>query len=160
MLLEIENLTHYFGGLKAVCNLNLKLEDGDLLGLIGPNGAGKTTVFNLMSGFYRPVQGEIRFLGRSIRGLRPHQVTALGIARTFQNIRLWNSLSVFENICISQHYRLGYGFFHSVLRTPGFLRSERQVRKRTEELIDLLGLRNYAQERLKTCLTGFSGGWK
>ena len=145
-LLEIENLTHYFGGLKAVCNLNLSLEGSELMGLIGPNGAGKTTVFNLMSGFYRPMEGEIRFLGRSIRGLRPHEVTTLGIARTFQNIRLWNSLSVFENICISQHSQLGYGFFHSVLRTPGFVRSERRVKKRTEELIDLLGLRHYAPE--------------
>jgi branched-chain amino acid transport system ATP-binding protein len=154
-LMEIDRLTHYFGGLKAVCNLNLRLEDGDLMGLIGPNGAGKTTVFNLISGFYHPTEGEIRFLGRSIRGLRPHQVTALGIARTFQNIRLWNSLSVFENICISQHCRLGYGFFCSIVRTPGFLKSERQVRRRSEELIELLGLRHYAQELPKNLPYGY-----
>ncbi len=143
-LLETGRLTHYFGGLRAVYNLNLTIESGELMGLIGPNGAGKTTVFNLLSGFYRPSEGEIRFLGRSISGLRPHQVTAMGIARTFQNIRLWNSLSVFENLCVSQHYELGYGFLHSVLRTPGFIRGERRVRKRAEELIDLLGLRHYA----------------
>jgi branched-chain amino acid transport system ATP-binding protein len=108
-----------------------------------------------MSGFYHPVEGEIRFLGKSIKGLRPHQVTAMGIARTFQNIRLWNSLSVFENICISQHCQLGYGFLQSILRTPGFSRSERLVKKKTEELIDLLGLRHYAQEFPKNLPYGF-----
>ncbi len=142
-LLEIKNVTHFFGGLRAVYNLNLRLNGGELMGLIGPNGAGKTTVFNLMSGFYRPSEGEIRFMDRNIRGLRPHQVTSLGIARTFQSIRLWNSLSVFENLCVSQHHQLGYGFLHSVLRTSRFLRSERRVKKTAEELMDLLGLRQY-----------------
>jgi branched-chain amino acid transport system ATP-binding protein len=145
-LLEIKNLTHFFGGLRAVHDLNLTLQGGELMGLIGPNGAGKTTVFNLASGFYRPSEGQIRFLDHDLGGMRPHQVTALGIARTFQNIRLWNSLSVFENICVSQHHQLGYGFFHSVLRTPRFVRSERLVKKTAEELMDLLELRPYALE--------------
>ncbi len=145
-LLEVKDVTHFFGGLRAVYNLNLTLEGGELMALIGPNGAGKTTVFNLMSGFYRPTEGEIRFLNHDIGGLRPHQVTGLGIARTFQNIRLWNSLSVFENICISQHFQLGYGFLQSVLRTPQFRNSERRVRKTAEELMDLLGIRHYANE--------------
>jgi branched-chain amino acid transport system ATP-binding protein len=145
-LLEIKNLTHFFGGLRAVYDLNLTLEGGELMGLIGPNGAGKTTVFNLASGFYRPTEGQIRFMDRDIGSLRPHQVTALGIARTFQTIRLWNSLSVFENLCISQHHQLGYGFLQSVLRTPRFLRSERQVKKTAEEIMDLLGLGQYALE--------------
>ena len=145
-LLEIKNVTHFFGGIRAVNDLNLILHGGELMGLIGPNGAGKTTVFNLVSGFYRPSEGQIRFLDQNINGMRPHQVTSLGIARTFQSIRLWNSLSVFENICVSQHDRLGYGFLRSVLRTPGFVRSERQVKKTAEELMDLLGLRQYALE--------------
>ncbi len=145
-LLEIKGLTHFFGGLRAVNDLNLTLHGGELMGLIGPNGAGKTTVFNLVSGFYRPSQGQIRFLGHDIGGLRPHQVTTLGIARTFQTIRLWNSLSVFENLCVSQHHQLGYGFLQSVLRTPKFLRSERQVKKTAEQLMDLLELRQYALE--------------
>ncbi|MGA2940066.1 MAG: ABC transporter ATP-binding protein [Syntrophobacteraceae bacterium] len=145
-LLEIKDLTHFFGGLRAVYNLNLTLQGGELMGLIGPNGAGKTTVFNMVSGFYRPSEGQIRFLDRDIGGLRPHQVTALGIARTFQSIRLWNSLSVFENICVSQHHQLGYGFLQSVLRTPKFVRSERRVKKRAEEIMDLLGLRQFALE--------------
>ena len=148
-LLEIKNMTHFFGGLRAVYNLSLTLEGGELLGLIGPNGAGKTTVFNLVCGFYRPTEGEILFQGGSIAGLRPHRVTALGMARTFQNIRLWNSLSVFDNLCVSQHYHLGYGFFQSVLRTGKFYERERQVRKTSEELLELLGLRHYARESPK-----------
>jgi len=145
-LLEMRNVTHFFGGLRAVSDLNQTLEGGELMGLIGPNGAGKTTVFNLVSGFYRPSSGQIRFLDRDINGLRPHQVTALGIARTFQSIRLWNSLSVFENLCISQHHQLGYGFLASVLRTPGFATSERRVKKTAEEIMDLLGIRQCARE--------------
>ncbi len=145
-ILEISELTHFFGGLRAVYDLNMTLEGGELMGLIGPNGAGKTTVFNLVSGFYRPSEGDVKFCGKSIAGLRPHQVTALGIARTFQNIRLWNSLSVFDNLCVSQHHQLGYGFLKSVLRTRSFHSSERKVRKTAEEIIDLLGIRHYALE--------------
>ncbi|ABK18775.1 ABC transporter ATP-binding protein [Syntrophobacter fumaroxidans] len=145
-LLEIRDLTHFFGGLRAVYNLNLTLEGGELLGLIGPNGAGKTTVFNLVCGFYRPTEGEIQLLGKNIAGLRPHKVTALGIARTFQNIRLWNTLTVFDNLCISQHYLLGYGLVKSVLRTPSFRASEAKVRRTASELLELLGLNHYAKE--------------
>ena len=148
-LLALQNVTLFFGGLRAVYNFSLRLEGGELMALIGPNGAGKTTVFNLISGFYRPTEGEIRFLDRDINGLRPHEVTALGIARTFQNIRLWNGLNVFDNLCVSQHYQLGYGFFQSVLRTPKFRSSERRVKKTTEEILDLLGLRHYALEQPK-----------
>jgi len=145
-LLKINNLTHFFGGLRAVYNFNLELRGGELMGLIGPNGAGKTTVFNLVSGFYRPSEGEILFEGRGLNGLRPHAVTGLGMARTFQNIRLWNSLTVFENLCVAQHYHLGYGFLQSVLRMSKFQKSERNVRKTAEEIIDLLGIRHYALE--------------
>lgn len=145
-LLEICGLSHFFGGLRAVYKFNLQIEGGGLLGLIGPNGAGKTTVFNLVCGFYQPSEGEICFQGKRINGLRPHQVTALGMARTFQNIRLWNTLTVFENLCMSQHYQLGYGFLGAVFRTRKFQESERRVRKTTEEILDLLGLRHYADE--------------
>lgn len=145
-LLEVRGVTRFFGGLRAVYNLNLQLEGGELLGLIGPNGAGKTTVFNMVSGFYQPTEGEILFQGKNIAGMRPHQVTALGMARTFQNIRLWNSLSVFDNLCISQHYHMGYGFLGLVFQTRGFKESERRLRKTAEELLDLLALRHYANE--------------
>lgn len=145
-LLEMREVTHYFGGLRAVYNLNLTLEGGELLGLIGPNGAGKTTVFNLVSGFYTPTEGEVRFLGKSLAGLRPHQVTALGMARTFQNIRLWNSLTVFDNLCLSQHYQLGYGLLGSILRTRKFHENERRIRKTADQLLEILGLHHYADE--------------
>ncbi len=145
-LLEIKKVTHFFGGLRAVYKLDLKIEAGELMGLIGPNGAGKTTVFNLVNGFYHPSEGEIKFLDRDIAGLRPHEVTALGIARTFQNIRLWNSLTVFDNLCISQHYKLGYGFFQSILRTANFYKNERKARQRADELLQILGLSHYALE--------------
>ncbi|HOV88185.1 MAG TPA: ABC transporter ATP-binding protein [Syntrophobacteraceae bacterium] len=145
-LLEIQNVTLFFGGLRAVYGFSLTLEGGELLGLIGPNGAGKTTVFNLVSGFYRPTDGEILFRGKNIAGLRPHAITALGMARTFQNIRLWNSLTVFENLCVSQHYHLGYGFLDSVLRTRRFRDREHRVERNAEHLLEILNLGHYARE--------------
>jgi branched-chain amino acid transport system ATP-binding protein len=145
-LLSIRNLTLFFGGLRAVYNFNLNLEGGELLGLIGPNGAGKTTVFNLACGFYQPSEGEITFDGKSIAGLRPHQVTALGMARTFQNIRLWNSLTVFDNLCLSQHHQLGYGLVDTVLQSTRYRASEQRSRKTADELLEILGLRHYANE--------------
>ncbi len=145
-LLEVREVTHFFGGLRAIYNFNLSLEGGELLGLIGPNGAGKTTVFNVVSGFYRPTEGEIVFAGKNLAGLLPHQVTALGMARTFQNIRLWNSLTVLENLCISQHHHLGYGLLGAVLRSGAFRSNERRVKKTAEELLEILGLSHYAQE--------------
>lgn len=145
-LLEVREVTHFFGGLRAIYDFNLTLEGGELLGLIGPNGAGKTTVFNVASGFYRPTEGEILFGGKNLAGLMPHQVTALGMARTFQNIRLWNSLTVLENLCISQHYNLGYGVLAAVLRSGSFRANEKRVKKTAEELLEILGLSHYAQE--------------
>ena len=145
-LLEIRNMTHFFGGLRAIYDLNLTLEGGELLGLIGPNGAGKTTVFNMVCGFYRPTEGNILFKDKSIIGLRPHAITAQGIARTFQNIRLWNELTVFENLCISQHYNLGYRLLDTIFRTRRFHENERRIRKFAEEILDILALRHFALE--------------
>ena len=145
-LLEIKELSHFFGGLRAVHDFDLTLKGGELLGLIGPNGAGKTTVFNLVSGFYRPTEGEILFEGKNIAGLRPHAVTSLGMARTFQNIRLWSTLTVFDNLCISQHYHLGYGLLETIFQNRTYRESERRVRKTAEELLEILGLSHYAME--------------
>jgi branched-chain amino acid transport system ATP-binding protein len=145
-LLEIKDLSHFFGGLRAVHNFHLTLKGGELLGLIGPNGAGKTTIFNLASGFYRPSEGEILFQGKNLIGLRPHAITNLGMARTFQSIRLWNSLTVFDNLCISQHYQLGYGLLAAILQNRKYRESEQRVRKTAEELLEILGLRHYAME--------------
>ena len=108
-LFEIRGLTHFFGGLKAVSDFNLAFQGGELAGLIGPNGAGKTTIFNLVCGVYRPSHGEIRIQGRNAIGLFPHQVTGMGIARTFQNIRLWPEMTVLDNIRVAHNYHLGYG---------------------------------------------------
>ncbi len=145
-LLEIRELSCRFGGLTAVKGFSLELREGQLLGLIGPNGAGKTTVFNLVSGFYRPTGGEILFLGRGIGGIRPHQVTALGMARTFQNIRMWNTLTVLENLCISQHAHLGYRFLDVLFRSRRFRTMEKAARRRAGEVLEALGLQGVGDE--------------
>ena len=145
-LLEIRNMTHFFGGLRALYNFNLEIEPGELLGLIGPNGAGKTTVFNMVCGFYRPSEGSIDFQGKSVLGLPPHEVSASGMARTFQNIRLWNSLTVFENLCISQHCKLGYSMLDAILRNGKYRESERRIRHTAEDLLEKLGLHHYSSE--------------
>jgi len=152
--LELKNINHYFGGLQAVSNFNLNVEEGVLSGLIGPNGAGKTTIFNLVSGFYKPTEGEIRFCGESIRGLKPHEVTGLGISRTFQNIRLWNSMTVLENLCISQHYRLGYGFIDSILYTGKYIEREKKVIKSAREFLEILEMKEYENEYPKNLSYG------
>jgi len=144
--LQIQNLTHYFGGLCALSELNIAVQERELFGLIGPNGAGKTTVFNLVSGFYQPTEGAILIEGRDTRGLKPHQVTALGVARTFQNIRLWKDMTVLDNIRISQHHRLGYGLLDTVLRSRRYSRRERELEDYARELLSVMKLTDVAGE--------------
>lgn len=145
-LLQIDGLTHFFGGLRAVHDFNLHLKEGELVGLIGPNGAGKTTIFNLVCGVYKPAKGNVLFNGTDLVGLRPHQVTALGIARTFQNIRLWNQLTVLDNVKIAHHPRIGYGVGDSVLRSRRCREEETDIERRAMELLDILGVASYAHE--------------
>jgi branched-chain amino acid transport system ATP-binding protein len=145
-VLEITGLTKHFGGLRAVAGFDVRLEAGELVGLIGPNGAGKTTVFNLASGFYQPCAGAIRIGGVSTAGLKPHQVTALGVARTFQNIRLWNDMSVLDNIRVARHGRLGYGFFHAVARSRRYREREAEIEREARELLEVFQLDRYAGE--------------
>ena len=145
-VLEINGLTQRFGGLTAVDNFNVKLMPGKLTGLIGPNGAGKTTVFNLASGFYQPTEGEILVGGKPTAGLKPHKVTALGIARTFQNIRLWNDMTVLDNIRVAQHYWLGYGFFHSVIRTKRYQQREEEIEQEAQKLLEVFDLQRFKDE--------------
>ncbi len=145
-VLEIRNLTQRFGGLTAVSDFNVSLRKNDLSGLIGPNGAGKTTIFNLVSGFYQPSEGEILVAGCPTAGLKPHKVTALGVARTFQNIRLWNDMTVLDNIRVAQHYRLGYGFFHSVARSKHYMQRETEIAREAAELLEVFDLQRYADE--------------
>ncbi|WP_028325710.1 ABC transporter ATP-binding protein [Desulfatirhabdium butyrativorans] len=145
-ILEMNNVQRAFGGLLAVQDVSITMEPGEIRGLIGPNGAGKTTIFNLVSGFYRPTQGDVRFDGRSIVGLRPHQVTALGLARTFQNIRMWNSMSVLENLSISQHNAIGYGLMDLMAANVRYREAEKRIRAHAMEILDVLGLVAYANE--------------
>ncbi|MFV0347518.1 MAG: ABC transporter ATP-binding protein [Halodesulfovibrio sp.] len=148
-LLEISNMTQRFGGLQAVSDFNISIEEGQLLALIGPNGAGKTTVFNLTSGFYQPTEGTIMFNGKPTAGLKPHQVTSMGIARTFQNIRLWHDMTVLDNIRISQHYRMGYSVWDAFLRTRRYQKSEAAIDNTAWEMLEAMSLKEYAHERPK-----------
>jgi branched-chain amino acid transport system ATP-binding protein len=148
-LLQIQNMTKTFGGLCAVSDFNISLEGNELMALIGPNGAGKTTVFNLVSGFYSPTEGSLVFKGKSLAGLKPHQVTSLGIARTFQNIRLWHDMTVLENIQISQHYNLGYNLVDAFLRSRRYMANEKRIADRGYEILEALDLRQFAEERPK-----------
>lgn len=145
-LLELKNLTRHFGGLCAVSDFNISFEGRELYGLIGPNGAGKTTVFNLTSGFYTPSDGEIRLNGRVTHGLKPHRITGMGIARTFQNIRMWNDMNVLDNIRVAQHHALGYGIHDALLRTRRYRRSEERIEKTALEMLEALDLLRVAEE--------------
>ena len=145
-LLEIKGLTQNFGGLCALSDFSTRFEGGELTGLIGPNGAGKTTVFNLTSGFYTPSAGEIRFKDRSIIGRKPHQITGMGVARTFQNIRLWNEMTVLDNIRISQHYNMGYSLWDALARTRPYDHGERRILQTAMEILEALELDAYAGE--------------
>ena len=148
-LLQIKALSHWFGGLRAVYDFNLDLEEGELVGLIGPNGAGKTTIFNLVTGAYKPTEGMVQLNGDDLVGLRPHQITAKGIARTFQTIRLWNELTVLDNICIAYASRIRYSLPDSILHGQRYREEERQIKKRAMELLAVFGLEGEAQELAK-----------
>ena len=148
-LFEVRGLTHYFGGLKAVSDFNLAFEGGELMGLIGPNGAGKTTIFNLVCGVYHPTHGEVRIEGQSLAGRFPHQVTALGIARTFQNIRLWPEMTVLDNIRVTHNTKLSYGFLDAIFQTSRYRREEKGIDRKSREVLDIMGLRDYTEELAK-----------
>jgi len=147
-VLAVSHLTKRFGGVVAVDDFSLEIDEGEILGLIGPNGAGKSTVFNLITKFTAPDSGDIRFGDRDITALAPYQVNRLGIARTFQNIRLFAGLSVVDNVLVALGEAEGtYSFFEALLRLPRVPRRERELRARAEELLDLLGIRAYALEQ-------------
>ncbi len=139
-LLEIKEISIQFGGLKAVDRFSMDLESGELAGLIGPNGAGKTTVFNLLTGVYSPQTGSIDLEGQPIHRKKTFEISRLGIARTFQNIRLFKDLSVLDNILLGQHHRTQYGIWQVVLQTPGFQREEAQKKEEALELLKIFNL--------------------
>jgi branched-chain amino acid transport system ATP-binding protein len=139
-LLQIENCSICFGGLTAVSDLTMHLRQRELVGLIGPNGAGKTTVFNLVTGVYRPTSGSIRLAGEYIGGRRPYEITARGVARTFQNIRLFPSLSVFDNVRVAFHLHVVSGVSHAVWRGRAFIKEEKGVEAQVMEMLEIFRL--------------------
>jgi branched-chain amino acid transport system ATP-binding protein len=143
---RVEGLSHSFGGLKAVSNVRLSAQRGDIVGLIGPNGAGKTTVFNLITGVYRPDEGRVMLGAADITGLPSHRIVAAGVSRTFQNIRLFRSMTVLENVITAGFSRAGYSLAAAFLRTPSFRDGERAMRKRALALLDGLGLADRGAE--------------
>jgi branched-chain amino acid transport system ATP-binding protein len=145
-ILDIEGVSISFGGLKAVQDFHLRLRDGALCGLIGPNGAGKTTAFNLMTGVYKPDAGSIKLLDRRIDGLRPSEIATSGMARTFQNIRLFADLSVLDNVRIACWSRGTTGTLAAVLRLPSYIAEERAMTERARELLALFDLADREQE--------------
>lgn len=143
-LLEVKNLSISFGGLRAVDEFNVKIEKGQLYGLIGPNGAGKTTVFNLLTGVYKPTSGAILLDGENITGKRTIDINRCGIARTFQNIRLFKNLSVLDNVKAGLHNQMKYSSVEGVLRLPRFFSTEKKMNKKAMELLEVFGLENEA----------------
>lgn len=137
--LELKGVSKFFGGLAAVQDLDLQVAPGEIVSIIGPNGAGKTTVFNLITGIYRPSTGDLLFNGRSLSGLSPDRVLKRGIARTFQNIRLFNNMTVLENVLVGQHTQLTANVLTSLFRTPGVVREEAEARKRAVDLLSFFG---------------------
>jgi len=148
-VLETTQLVKAFGGLVAVNKVDFHAEENEIVGLIGPNGAGKTTLFNAITGVYGPTSGTIRFKGREIAGMLPSKVTKLGVARTFQNIRLFNEMTALENVMVGQHCRTHSGVLRVVLRTPGAKREEKGVRDRSLALLEYVGLGGHTDELAK-----------
>ncbi|MCW1912173.1 ABC transporter ATP-binding protein [Luteolibacter sp. GHJ8] len=147
--LELKDVTIRFGGLKAVGDLSFGVGQGELVGLIGPNGAGKTTVFNLITGVYTPTAGQIHFEGISVPGKKPHEITRMGIARTFQNIRLFSSLSVLDNVRAAMMTHLKRGILHSLTRGPVFQKEEAAIEAEALELLDIFGLADARDKNAK-----------
>jgi branched-chain amino acid transport system ATP-binding protein len=146
MLLEVKNMAHSFGGLRAVNGFNLSLEPGQIHGLIGPNGAGKTTVFNLITGVHVPSEGEVLLEGKSIRGLPTHRIAALGIGRTFQNLLLWRHLSVLDHIRMAHYSQLRYGLCGALFATPACRRQEQEIEAQARRLLETFDISRFADQ--------------
>jgi branched-chain amino acid transport system ATP-binding protein len=145
-LLQVENMTHYFGGLRAVHNFNLEIEPGQIRALIGPNGAGKTTIFNLMTGIYTPTEGRIILDGEDIVGLQPHVVASRGLGRTFQNLCLWRHMTVLEHVMMARYSRLTYGLVGAFFGTARRNREEAASKAKAMELLALMDIAHLADQ--------------
>jgi branched-chain amino acid transport system ATP-binding protein len=150
-MLRTEGLTMRFGGLTAVSDFNISIEKNEIVGLIGPNGAGKTTAFNLITGVYRPSAGNIYYKDRDITALKPHAIAEAGISRTFQNIRLFKEMTVFDNVLIGCHLGIASGLFASTFGLPGYRKREGEAREKARELLESVGLLG-ARDELATAL--------
>jgi len=148
-LLEVEGITKRFGGLTALSEVSFAIQRGEIYGLIGPNGAGKTTLFNVLTGLYRQDEGRFMFEGRELRNATPDRIAALGIARTFQNIRLFANLSALENVMIGRHVRTRAGVVGAILRDPRTRAEEGAIHKRARELLDYVGIANRRHDLAK-----------
>ena len=144
--LILQNVSMRFGGLLAVNKLDMKIAEGEIHSLIGPNGAGKTTVFNMITGVYEPTQGTITYDSRKLNGLTPHKIIAMGIARTFQNIRLFKSMTVLENVAVGMHCRTRSGALRALLKTRFEVREEKEITRKSFEILNSLGLTPYSND--------------
>jgi branched-chain amino acid transport system ATP-binding protein len=145
-LLQVKNMTHFFGGLRAVHNYDLEIELGQVRGLIGPNGAGKTTIFNLITGIYRPTEGEIIFNGRNLVGLQPYQIAAQGVCRTFQTLRLWRHMTVLDHVKLARYSKIHYGLIGAFFGTGQRYREEAASEKMAYDLLEMVGIRHLADQ--------------
>ena len=143
-ILTAENVTMRFGGVTAVSDLSLKVDEGSIVGVIGPNGAGKTTLFNVLSGFYTPQEGDVRFAGKSIRGRKPLEICRMGMARTFQNIRLFKELTVLDNVKVGLHNHHHYSTIEGILRLPNYRKVEKEMNEKAMELLKVFDLEKFA----------------
>ncbi|WP_027408100.1 ABC transporter ATP-binding protein [Anoxybacteroides tepidamans] len=148
-ILTVKNLTKQFGGLVANSNINMEVQQGSITAVIGPNGAGKTTFFNMVTGVYQPTSGEILLNNESIVGLKPHQVTKKGIARTFQNIRLFGAITVLENVMVGMHNHLQGGLFSTILNLPRVKKEEKEARREAYRLLEYVGLESFFNEEAR-----------
>ncbi len=146
-LLKVDNITKRFGGLTAVDKFFLEINDDEIIGLIGPNGAGKTTVYNMITGIYTPTENKVYFKGEDITGLKPDKIAKKGIARTFQNIRLLENLTVLDNVMIGTHLRIKSGLFSAILRLPGYKLEEKQLHEKSIALLERVELLEFANEQ-------------
>ncbi|MDR3177587.1 MAG: ABC transporter ATP-binding protein [Campylobacteraceae bacterium] len=147
MILKINNVTKKFGGVTAITNTSFAIQKEDIYGLIGPNGAGKTTMFNIITGNYKPTEGSVEFNKEIISGLKPYQIVRRGIARTFQNIRLFKSMSVLDNVLIGFDHHAKYTFFESMFRLPRFFSAEKEIKQKAFSILEYLGLEKFCDEK-------------
>lgn len=148
-LLKVDNVSMIFGGLRAVSNLSMHIDQGELIGLIGPNGAGKTTAFNMITGVYTPSEGDVYFNGVKSSGKKSYQVTQLGMARTFQNIRLFSELSVIDNVKIAYNMHVSYNFFDAIIRDKKYIKEEEMITQKALDLLKIFHLEDKAYETAK-----------